>query len=348
MGITQHTTAPTTSWPSPTWPCSPATWARLGRRQSAARPEQRPGRLRHGRAARTSTPAIRRSTTPRYARSSRRPGVRVSADKPGLTRHGDHRRRPRRPKSRPSTSMGENPMLSDPDVNHVEEALKNLEFLVVQDIFLTETAELADVVLPGAPLPRRTGPSPTPSAAYSGSARRSSRSASQTGLVDHLRDCRGWVRKASTSDSRRDHGRDCLADPSYGGITYDRLEDGGPAVAVPDPGAPGHPILHTEKFALPRQGASSCRWHYRPPAELPDDEYPLLLTTDRSLYHYHTGTMTRKVAGLNNSTGGVGGNQSRGCRRPGNRRRPDGAGRLPSRGDGPGQGHEAVRPGVVR
>lgn len=60
--------------------------------------------------------------------------------------------------------MGENPMISDPDLNHVEEALKNTAFLVVQDIFLTETAHLADVVLPAASLPRRTAASPIPNA----------------------------------------------------------------------------------------------------------------------------------------------------------------------------------------
>ena len=85
--------------------------------------------------------------------------------------------------------------------------------------------------------------------------------------------------------------------PSYGGVTYERLEECGLQWPCPTKDHPGTSILHVGRFVcglgrfMPLQ--------YRPPAELPDKEYPLILTTGRSLYHYHTGTMTRKVTGLN-------------------------------------------------
>jgi len=84
--------------------------------------------------------------------------------------------------------------------------------------------------------------------------------------------------------------------PSYGGISYRRLEGGGLSWPCPSPEHPGTPILHVGKFS--RGKGKFMPLEYRPPAEVPDDEYPLVLTTDRSLYHFHTGTMTRRVGGL--------------------------------------------------
>jgi predicted molibdopterin-dependent oxidoreductase YjgC len=84
--------------------------------------------------------------------------------------------------------------------------------------------------------------------------------------------------------------------PSYGGISFERLEDGGIQWPCPTKDHPGTPILHTERFS--RGKGQFIPLTYKPPAELPDDEYPLLLTTERSRYHFHTGTMTRKVKGL--------------------------------------------------
>jgi formate dehydrogenase major subunit len=86
--------------------------------------------------------------------------------------------------------------------------------------------------------------------------------------------------------------------PSYGGISYDRLEDQGLQWPCPTPGHPGTPTLHTERFATKDGKGRLVPLEYKPPAELPDDEYPLLLTTDRSLFHFHTATMTRRVEGL--------------------------------------------------
>jgi predicted molibdopterin-dependent oxidoreductase YjgC len=84
--------------------------------------------------------------------------------------------------------------------------------------------------------------------------------------------------------------------PSYGGISFERLENGEIQWPCPDNKHPGTPILHAEKFT--RGKGKFIPLEYRPPAELPDDDYPLLLTTERSRYHFHTGTMTRKVSGL--------------------------------------------------
>jgi predicted molibdopterin-dependent oxidoreductase YjgC len=85
--------------------------------------------------------------------------------------------------------------------------------------------------------------------------------------------------------------------PSYGGISLERLEAGGLQWPCPDKKHPGTPILHTKKFT--RGKGRFLPLEYKPPRELPDDDYPLLLTTGRSLFQYHTGTMSRKVAGLN-------------------------------------------------
>ncbi len=85
--------------------------------------------------------------------------------------------------------------------------------------------------------------------------------------------------------------------PSYGGISFERLEDGGLQWPCSTPEHPGTPILHTKQFT--RGKGKFMPITYRPSEELPDDEYPLLLTTGRRLFHYHTGTMTRKTEGLN-------------------------------------------------
>jgi len=86
--------------------------------------------------------------------------------------------------------------------------------------------------------------------------------------------------------------------PSYKGITYARIENNGLQWPCPSADHPGTPVLHTEKFSTENGKAKLMPLSYRPSEEIPDEDYPLMLTTDRSLFHYHTGTMTRKVAGL--------------------------------------------------
>jgi len=194
--------------------------------------------------------------------------------------------------------MGENPMLSDPDINHVEKCLKSLDFLVVQDIFLTETAQLADVVLPGVSTFEKDG-------TFTNSERRV-----QLGhqAVDPPGEARQdwWI----VGEVARRLGYDGLTygspseimdeiaslTPIYGGISHERLGTQGLQWPCPDPDHPGTPILHVGKFSRGLGHLSGVEW--QPPAEEPDEEYPFILTTARVLYHWHTGTLTRRSKGL--------------------------------------------------
>ncbi len=197
--------------------------------------------------------------------------------------------------------VGENPVLSDPDQTHVVESLKGLDFLVVQDIFLSETAALADVVLPATSFAEKDGtftnterkvqrvraavPSP-------GEARADWAIIAE--LARRLGGAGGW-----------DYARpaDIMAEidaltPSYAGVTYERLDaEGGLCWPCPDTTHPGTPILHIGQFT--RGKGKFFPIAYQPPAEVAGGDYPLTLTTGRMLEHYHTGTMTRRSDGLN-------------------------------------------------
>ena len=195
--------------------------------------------------------------------------------------------------------VGENPILSDPDAKHVEEALRNLEFFVVQDIFLSETAKLADVVLPAASFAEKDG-------TFTNTERRVQRLRQ---ALEPKGDSRPdwWItceiaNRLGGKGFEFDHPSQIMEEiaqltPSYGGISYERLENGGLQWPCPNAEHPGTPILHTERFT--RGKGRFIPLEYKPPQEQPDDDYPLILTTERSLYHFHTGTMTRRVAGLN-------------------------------------------------
>ena len=195
--------------------------------------------------------------------------------------------------------MGENPMLSDPDLNHVKEALESLDFLVVQDIFLTETAQLADVVLPAVTFAEKDG-------TFTNTERRVQRvrkaieplgqSKSDWEIICDIANRMGA--KGFSFDSA-EAVFDELASltPQYAGITFDRIDDAGLQWPCPTEDHPGTQFLHGPQFS--RGKGKFTALEYKPPAENPDDEYPLVLTTERSLYHYHTGTMTRKSDGLN-------------------------------------------------
>jgi predicted molibdopterin-dependent oxidoreductase YjgC len=196
--------------------------------------------------------------------------------------------------------IGENPILSDADANHVEKALRRLEFLVCQDIFLSETARFADVVLPAATFAEKDG-------TFTNTERRVQR---VRRAIEPLGDARPdwWIvcqiaKRLGGEGFDFSHAGEIFAEiaaltPSYHGMSYERLANGGLQWPCPSPDHPGTPILHTERFATADGKARLVPLAYKPPAELPDDEYPLLLTTDRSLFHYHTGTMTRRVEGL--------------------------------------------------
>ncbi|MBL6990597.1 MAG: formate dehydrogenase subunit alpha [Bacteriovoracaceae bacterium] len=197
--------------------------------------------------------------------------------------------------------MGENPYLSDPDQTHVIEALKRLDFLVVQDIFLTETAAFADVVLPAQSFAERDGH-------ITNTERRVQRqqkavkapgeSMPDWEIVQAIANkmCANYWNYAQTKDITKEIND---LTPQYKGITWDRitkLKDG-LQWPCPDTNHPGTKILHVDKFA--RGKGKMMPIKYNPPAETADPEYPLTLTTGRLLAQYHTGTMTRKTSGLN-------------------------------------------------
>jgi formate dehydrogenase (NADP+) alpha subunit len=195
--------------------------------------------------------------------------------------------------------VGENAKLSEPCADHCEIALAQLKFLVVQDIFLTETAKLADVVLPAASAIEKDG-------TFTNTERRVQRIRK---VIEPLGDSRPdwWIicelaRKMGASGFDFEHPAEIMKEiasltPSYAGITYERLDKRGIQWPCPSLEHPGTPVLHTDMFT--RGKGKFVPLEYKPSAELPDDTYPLILTTERSLYQYHTGTMTRKVPGLN-------------------------------------------------
>ena len=196
--------------------------------------------------------------------------------------------------------MGENPMVSDPDINHVRKALQNLELLIVQDIFLTETAELADVVLPSACYAEKEG-------TFTNTDRtvlrvRKAVEAPGDARADWRIICdiaRGLgVQGFTYADAESVMAEIARLTPSYGGISHERL-DNGETLAWPclEADHPGTPFLHKDKFTRGLGRFHSAE--HRPPAEEPDEEYPLILTTGRTMFHFHTGTMTRRSALLN-------------------------------------------------
>lgn len=193
--------------------------------------------------------------------------------------------------------VGENPMLSDPDVNHVKKALENAELLVVQDIFLTPTAELAHVVLPGASFAEKDG-------TFSNTERRVMRVRKAIEPVGESRADWEIIQDLSTRigyPMAYGSPEEIMAEiarvtPSYGGITYDRLEGEGLQWPCPHTEHPGTPFLHKDRFVRGRGLFHAVE--YRPPAEVVDAEYPLWLTTGRVHVHYHTGTMTRNSPSL--------------------------------------------------
>ncbi len=193
--------------------------------------------------------------------------------------------------------MGENPMVSDPDLNHVSEALDSLEFLVVQDIFLTETAKKAHVVLPGAAFAEKEG-------TFTNTERRVQllqKAVEPPG--NSLPDWQILVRLSRLMDLPANYRSAsaimeevALLTPVYGGIAHDRLGKEGLQWPCPTMDHPGTRFLHKGSFT--RGKGKFIAVPYKAAAELSDDEYPLVLTTGRVLYHYHTGTMSRKSTGL--------------------------------------------------
>lgn len=195
--------------------------------------------------------------------------------------------------------MGGNVMLSAPNIHYVEEALKNLEFLVIQEMFLSETAKFADVVLPSCSFAEKDG-------TFTNTERRVQRvrkaiepignSKPDWQIIIELAQRMGYPMPNYQGPAEIMDEIASLT-PIYGGISYSRLETEELFWPCPDKAHPGTKILHQNKFS--RGLGKFHPVEYKPPAEETDKNYPLILTTGRILYHYHTGTMTRRVEGLN-------------------------------------------------
>lgn len=193
--------------------------------------------------------------------------------------------------------MGENPMVSDPDTKHVQKALEKADFLVVQDIFLTETAQLADLVLPASTFAEKDG-------TFTNTERRIQRvrraiqpigqSKPDWIILMELMNRLGYHRTYRHPSEIMEEIASVT--PSYAGITYDRIDQEGIQWPCPTVDHPGTKYLHKDKFA---RGLGLFQGiEYTPPKEEVDKEYPLILTTGRILYQYHTRTMTDKSEGL--------------------------------------------------
>ncbi|MBI1722961.1 MAG: formate dehydrogenase subunit alpha [Gemmatimonadetes bacterium] len=195
--------------------------------------------------------------------------------------------------------MGENPIISDPDIAHAEAWFRRVEFLAVQDLFLTETARYADVVLPGASFAEKTG-------TFANTERRvqlSHKAIEPPGearadweiLVELSNRIGLETAFRSPGEVMEEVSR--LA-PAWTGISYERLDGGGLQYPVPTATSPGTAFLFDDRFPTADGLATFHAVDYAPPAELPDEAYPFVMNTGRQLYHWHTGTMTRRAKGL--------------------------------------------------
>jgi len=192
--------------------------------------------------------------------------------------------------------MGENPIVSDPDTSHIEHALSSLEFLVVQDIFISETASRADVVLPAASFAEKEG-------TYSNTERRvqlSKKAIPSPGLARPDWEIICEVSRLAGYPMNYRSPADIMKEinaltPSYAGITYERLEKcHGLQWPCPNKEHAGTPYLHRDRFSKGLGTFFPC--DFKPLAEVPDEEFDFVLTTGRIYYQYHTGTMTRRTS----------------------------------------------------
>ncbi len=189
--------------------------------------------------------------------------------------------------------IGENPKLSDPDWNHLNHALKKLDFLVVQELFLSETAQNADVVFAAASFAEKDG-------TFTNTERRCmkinkaiepiGKSLPDWQIISRLATAMGYDMNYQNPEEIFNE-MTLLTPKSYAGMTYERLGIDGLQWPCPDINHPGTTYLHKDQFA--RGKGKFHAIEYRDPAELPDQDYPYFLTTGRMFAHFHTGTMTR-------------------------------------------------------
>jgi len=195
--------------------------------------------------------------------------------------------------------MGENPVISDPDIAHAEHWFQELEFLAVQDLFLTETARYADVVLPGASFAEKTGTFVNTERRIQLSHKAVDSPGDARGDLEILMDLTNRLGLPTEFRGAEEVMREIArVTPSWAGVTYARLEGAGLQYPVPDDTHPGTSFLFDKTFPTTDGRATFVAVEYTDPVELPDDEYPFVMNTGRQLYHWHTGTMTRRASGL--------------------------------------------------
>ena len=206
--------------------------------------------------------------------------------------------------------LGEDPVMSDPDTKHIRHCLESIDFLVLQEIFPSETAAYADVLLPGVSFAEKTG-------TFTNTERRvqmvnkaiesigearpdwwitseiAKRIIAEGGRQITETEYSGWNYK----DTSQIMDEINALTPSYGGITHERLQKGERLQwPCPTKDHPGTPILHTKQFT--RGKGKFMPIEHVPPAEKPDDDFPMVMSTGRVLYHWHGGQMTRRAKGL--------------------------------------------------
>ncbi len=196
--------------------------------------------------------------------------------------------------------VGADPLLTVAGSEKVQDAIKKADFVVCQDLFLTETNRFAHVLLPAASFAEKDG-------VFVNTERRVQRVRK---AIDPVGDSRpDWqiicelAKRMGAKGFDYKHPQEIMKEiasvtPIYAGISYDRLKDGGLQWPCPDSGHPGTPILHVGRFRSPQGKGRFSPLEYRPSRESADGEYPFLLTTDRSLFHFHT-VLSQKVEGLN-------------------------------------------------
>ena len=198
--------------------------------------------------------------------------------------------------------MGENPMVSDPDLTHVAHALKTLEFMVVQDIFMNETSALADVVLPAACYAEKDGTQTSTERRVQMWRKAQNPPGEAKGdweIIASIAAKMGYSENFPWKNSEEVFNEMAALTPSYAGMTYQRLNKP-EALHWPCPTRehPGTPILHKEKFGTPDGKGIMSAIPFKYQKERPDKEYPFLLTTGRCIWQWHTGTMTRRSVDL--------------------------------------------------